>query len=161
MDLQDPTAKMSKSADSPQGTIALLDDPTSITKQIKSAVTDSGDRGPLRPRRRSPASRTCSQILAAATGQDRSTRSRPSSRAGGYGALKAAVADAVVEFLAPVQERYAELDADPGRGRRAARARAPRRPRRSPTAVDGPRPRAAGLLLARHADVARRATVAR
>src|SRR4029079_2461480 len=41
MDLQDPTAKMSKSADSPQGTIALLDDPATITKRIKSAVTDS------------------------------------------------------------------------------------------------------------------------
>ena len=41
MDLQHPTNKMSKSADSPQGTIRLLDDPKSITKRIKSAVTDS------------------------------------------------------------------------------------------------------------------------
>ncbi len=41
MDLQNPTAKMSKSLDSPQGTIRLLDDPAAITKRIKSAVTDS------------------------------------------------------------------------------------------------------------------------
>ena len=41
MDLQHPTNKMSKSADSPQGTIRLLDDPKAITKRIKSAVTDS------------------------------------------------------------------------------------------------------------------------
>ena len=41
MDLQHPTNKMSKSADSPQGTIRLLDDPKAITKRIKTAVTDS------------------------------------------------------------------------------------------------------------------------
>ena len=61
MDLQEPTAKMSKSADSPQGTMPLLDDPTAITKRIKSAVTDSdGSRSASTPRR-SPASRTSSR----------------------------------------------------------------------------------------------------
>jgi tryptophanyl-tRNA synthetase len=42
MDLQDPTAKMSKSADSPQGTIRVTEDPDAIAKKIRSAVTDSG-----------------------------------------------------------------------------------------------------------------------
>ena len=42
MDLQNPTAKMSKSADSPQGTVPLLDPPEAVVKKIKSAVTDSG-----------------------------------------------------------------------------------------------------------------------
>ena len=41
MDLQDPTRKMSKSEESPQGTIGVLEDPKAITKKIKSAVTDS------------------------------------------------------------------------------------------------------------------------
>jgi hypothetical protein len=48
MDLQDPTNKMSKSDDSPQGTV-LLDDPEVIEKKFKRAVTDT-DRGALRPR---------------------------------------------------------------------------------------------------------------
>ena len=42
MDLQDPTKKMSKSDESPQGSISVLDDPKAITKKIKSAVTDAG-----------------------------------------------------------------------------------------------------------------------
>ena len=49
-DLQDPTAKMSKSASSPGGIVELLDDPAVSAKKIRSAVTDSGLRGPLRPR---------------------------------------------------------------------------------------------------------------
>src|SRR5918998_2099730 len=42
MDLQNPTAKMSKSVDSPQGTVLVLDDPRDIERKIKRAVTDSG-----------------------------------------------------------------------------------------------------------------------
>ena len=80
MDLQDPTSKMSKSVESPQGTVLVLDDAKAITKKIKSAVTDSGAEVALRPgrearglepardpRRRSPTAR--------------SRRSRPSSPA--------------------------------------------------------------------------------
>jgi tryptophanyl-tRNA synthetase len=111
MDLQDPTSKMSKSADSP-GTIALLDDPKAITKRIKSAVTDSETEVRFDPEHK-PGVSNLLQILAATTG-----RSIPDWEAelgsGGYGTLKTTVADAVVEFLRPLQERYATLAADPG-----------------------------------------------
>ncbi len=60
-DLQDPTAKMSKSASSPAGIIELLDDPARSAKKIRSAVTDTGTRDRLRPGGRSRASPTCSR----------------------------------------------------------------------------------------------------
>jgi tryptophanyl-tRNA synthetase len=111
MDLQDPTSKMSKSADSPQGTINLLDDPATITKRIKSAVTDSETDVRYAPDTK-PGVSNLLEILAATTG-----RSIPECEAqfaaGGYGPLKAAVAEAVVEFLRPIQERYGELAEDP------------------------------------------------
>lgn len=111
MDLQDPTSKMSKSADSPQGTITLLDDPKAITKRIKSAVTDSETEVRYDPTAK-PGVSNLLQILAATT-----DRPIPEWEAelsgGGYGPLKTTVADAVVEFLRPLQERYQELAADP------------------------------------------------
>jgi tryptophanyl-tRNA synthetase len=111
MDLQNPTAKMSKSTDSPQGTIKLLDDPKTITKRIKSAVTDS-DNDIRFDRDAKPGVSNLLQILGAVTNRS------PEVVAGeydgsGYGALKGAVADAVVEFVRPLQARYAELEADP------------------------------------------------
>jgi tryptophanyl-tRNA synthetase len=113
MDLQNPSAKMSKSADSPQGTIALLDDPKAITKRIKSAVTDSETEVRFDPVAK-PGVSNLLQILAATSG-----RSIPEVEAdygaGGYGGLKSDTADAVVAFLAPIQARYADLAADPGR----------------------------------------------
>jgi tryptophanyl-tRNA synthetase len=112
MDLQDPMSKMSKSSDSSTGFIALLDNPTVITKRIKSAVTDSGTEVRFDPEHK-PGVSNLLQILAATTG-----RAVPDLEAefagGGYGRLKGAVADAVVEFLRPLQERYAVLAADPG-----------------------------------------------
>jgi tryptophanyl-tRNA synthetase len=112
MDLQDPTSKMSKSADSPQGTITLLDDPKAITKRIKGAVTDSETEVRYDPEAK-PGVSNLLQILAATTG-----RPIPEWEAtlggGGYGPLKATVAEAVVEFLRPLQERYAALASDPG-----------------------------------------------
>ena len=133
MDLQHPTAKMSKSAESPQGTLLLLDDPKAIAKRIKSRGHRLRQRGALRPRRRSPASRTCC----------RSSRGhRPAAPiadveaeyAGrGYGALKGAVADAVVEFVRPLQAalRGARAPIPPRSTRILAvgRRRAPRRSR--------------------------------
>ncbi len=111
MDLQNPAKKMSKSADTSAGFVALLDDPKTITKRIKSAVTDSGSDVRYDPVEK-PGVSNLLQILAATTG-----RSIPEVEAAhatsGYGALKADVADAVVEFLAPLQARYAELVADP------------------------------------------------
>jgi len=111
MDLQNPTRKMSKSEDSPQGTILVLDDPKVITKKIKSAVTDSGAEV-RHDRDAKPGISNLIEIHGAVTG--RTIAEVETEFAGrGYGAFKAAVADAVVEFLRPVQERYAELAANP------------------------------------------------
>jgi tryptophanyl-tRNA synthetase len=112
MDLQHPTNKMSKSADSPKGTVPLLDDPAAIAKRIKSAATDSD--GDVRyERTEKPGVSNLLEILAASS--DRSIESVEAEFAGsGYGALKAAVADAVVELATPIRERYSELAADPG-----------------------------------------------
>ena len=111
MDLQEPTNKMSKSADSPQGAVTLLDDPKVITKRFKSAVTDSETEVRFDPGAK-PGVSNLLQILAAVT--DRSVPAVEAEFAGGgYGPLKAAVAEAVVEFLRPVRERYATLAADP------------------------------------------------
>jgi tryptophanyl-tRNA synthetase len=112
MDLQNPAAKMSKSADSPQGTIALLDDPKAITKRIRSAVTDSETEVRFDPVAK-PGVSNLLQILAATS--DRSIPEVEAAYAtGGYGGLKSDTAEAVVAFLAPLQARYAELAADPG-----------------------------------------------
>jgi tryptophanyl-tRNA synthetase len=111
MDLQDPTAKMSKSSDSSTGFIALLDDAATITKRIKSAVTDSGTDVRYDPATK-PGVSNLLQILAATSGRpipDLETEYATS----GYGRLKTEVADAVAEFLRPLQERYATLAADP------------------------------------------------
>lgn len=109
MDLQSPTNKMSKSLDSPRGTVDILDDPSVITRKIKSAVTDSEaevryDVGAK------PGVSNLLSILGAATGRT------PEEAAGDYtmyGPLKADTADAVVELLRPIQTRFAELEADP------------------------------------------------
>ena len=111
MDLQNPTAKMSKSADSPQGTIALLDDPKAIAKRLRSAVTDSETEVRFDPAAK-PGVSNLLQILAATTGRPIPDLEAEFGSAG-YGGLKVAAADAVVEFLAPLQARYAELEADP------------------------------------------------
>jgi tryptophanyl-tRNA synthetase len=111
MDLQQPTSKMSKSADSPQGTVLVLDSPEAITKKLRSAVTDSGSEIRYDPAEK-PGVSNLLDIYAAATGTkpaDAAARFAGS----GYGALKSEVADAVVEYLRPVRERYAELARDP------------------------------------------------
>ena len=124
MDLQQPTAKMSKSADSPQGTIKLLDDPKAIAKRIKSAVTDSDTEIRFDPDAKPGVSNLLS-ILGAATG--RTIPEVEAELAGqGYGTLKATVADAVVELVRPIQERYAELERDPGEVARILEAGAQR-----------------------------------
>src|SRR3954452_20107552 len=110
MDLQNPVAKMSKSSESPQGTVLVLDRPEAIARKFKRAVTDSGTEVVYDPVAKPGVSNLLS-ILAASTG------TTPEGAAEGitsYGALKTAAADAVIEVLRPVQERYAELSADPG-----------------------------------------------
>ena len=109
MDLQNPTNKMSKSLDSPRGTVDLLDDPSVIVRKIKAAVTDSESevRYDIKAK---PGVANLLSILGAATGRT------PEEAAEGYsmyGPLKSDTADAVVELLRPIQTRFAELEADP------------------------------------------------
>lgn len=112
MDLQDPTAKMSKSAGSDKGIIYVLDEPTRIAKKVRSAVTDSA--GDIRhDRDAKPGVSNLLEILSAATERDVDELAAEYD-GGGYGAFKNAVAEAVIEMLRPTQERYAELAGDPG-----------------------------------------------
>jgi tryptophanyl-tRNA synthetase len=109
MDLQDPTRKMSKSVESPQGTVQVLDDPADIERKIRRAVTDT-DTEVRYDRETKPGVSNLLELLAAAT--DRT----PDEVATGYvqyGPLKADTAAAVVELLRPVQARYRELADDP------------------------------------------------
>src|SRR6266516_5395853 len=112
MDLQNPTAKMSKSADSPQGMLLLLDPPDVVSKKIKSAVTDSGTEVRYDPANK-PGISNLLEIHAAVTGRGVPDVEREFADSG-YGAFKSAVADAVVEALRPLQEAYTKLEADPG-----------------------------------------------
>ena len=110
MDLQDPSSKMSKSDDAAPGTILLLDDPKVIEKKIKRAVTDM-DAEVRYDVAAKPGVSNLLSILGAVT--DRT----PEQAAVGYsqyGPLKTDTAAAVVERLRPIQERFRELEADPG-----------------------------------------------
>jgi tryptophanyl-tRNA synthetase len=110
-DLQEPTAKMSKSAQDPKGLVNLMDEPSVIAKKIKSAVTDTD--GEIRfDREAKPGVSNLIGIYSAITGE--SIESFTASLQGqGYGALKTAVADAVVATLDPIRMRAQELLADP------------------------------------------------
>lgn len=110
MDLQEPTNKMSKSADSVAGTIYVLDDPAAVTKKIKRAVTDTDNEVRYDVAAKPGVSNLLS-ILGAATGR---TGAEVAEGYEQYGPLKADCAEAVVELLRPIQERYRELEADPG-----------------------------------------------
>jgi tryptophanyl-tRNA synthetase len=110
LDLQDPTAKMSKSrADA--GTVYLADDPAAITRKIKRAVTDTDNEIRYDPEHK-PGLSNLLTILAGFT--DAEVESVAKDYAGqGYGTLKAAVAEAVIEFARPFAARTQELLADP------------------------------------------------
>lgn len=111
VDLQNPTGKMSKSAQTAGGMINVLDDPKQITKRIKSAVTDN--EGVVRfDRENQPGVANLLSILGAATNRD--PESLVAEYDGkGYGALKGDVADAVVAEFEPVAVRTRELLDDP------------------------------------------------
>ena len=109
MDLQDPTSKMSTTSGSEQGTVYVLDEPKAIEKKFKSAVTDSGSEVRRDPQK--PGVSNLIEILAAVRGIAPATVEAELSEAR-YGELKAAVAAAVIDYLAPVRERYQELRAD-------------------------------------------------
>jgi tryptophanyl-tRNA synthetase len=107
MDLQDPTAKMSKSAAAEAGVIRLLDPPDVVRRKVARAVTDS-DTGPdavRSSREDKPGVSNLLEILQACGGSAEEVTT--------YGALKAAVTEAVVATLEPVQKAYAELAEDP------------------------------------------------
>ena len=125
MDLQEPTNKMSKSDDSPLGTIKILDEPKDIERKVKRAVTDTD--GEVRFDSASkPGVSNLLTILAVATGV--ADPADLAAKYTQYGPLKADTAAALVEFLRPLQQRYAELTANPGHvrdvlARGAAKAR--------------------------------------
>jgi tryptophanyl-tRNA synthetase len=111
MDLQDPESKMSTTGGTPQGTVLIADPPDVIRRKIKSAVTDSG-----REVRHSPDKAGVSnlvELMSVATGESfAEIEARFDGE--GYGPFKEAVAEAVVELVAPIQERYNALLADEG-----------------------------------------------
>ena len=109
MDLQFPDRKMSTTGGSSQGTVYILDDPKTVTKKFRSAVTDSGTDVVRAPDK--PGISNLIDILAAVRGTS-PEEVEASFNGSGYGAFKQAVADAVVEYLEPVRERYQELRAD-------------------------------------------------
>ena len=109
MDLQFPDRKMSTTGGSPQGTVYMTEEPDAIIKKFRSAVTDSGTDVVRAPDK--PGISNLIDILAAV--RDVSPEEEEASFSGaGYGAFKQAVADAVVEYLTPVRERYQELRPD-------------------------------------------------
>ena len=106
-DLQEPTAKMSKSSSSPGGIIELLDDPSVSAKKIRSAVTDSGTEIRFDPEQK-PGVSNLLTIYSALT--DRAVGELEDEYDGrGYGALKQDLADVVVEFVTPFRDRTLEL----------------------------------------------------
>lgn len=110
-DLQNPTAKMSKSAESDAGVLWLLDDPSVSAKKIMRAVTDS--EGTVRyDREAKPGVSNLLVIYAALSG--RQIPSIEDEYAGrGYGDFKKGLAEVVVNEFGPVRQRALELLADP------------------------------------------------
>jgi tryptophanyl-tRNA synthetase len=110
MDLQHPDRKMSKSLNSPLGTVLVHDDPAEVTRKIKKAVTDADGEVRFDPAAK-PGVSNLLELLGAATGRDPKQVAEGYQR---YGDLKADTAEALIELLRPLQERRAELAADPG-----------------------------------------------
>lgn len=109
-DLQEPTAKMSKSAEDPKGLINILDEDSVISKKIKSAVTDTD--GEIRfDRDKKPGVSNLLGVYSAITGDSiKDLEQRFSGK--GYGDLKSALADVVVAALSPIRSRAQELLSD-------------------------------------------------
>jgi tryptophanyl-tRNA synthetase len=110
MDLQDPLGKMGKTGSSDQGTIRILDDEDTILRKFKTAVTDSGRE--IRRGEGKEGIANLIDILSVATG-DTPEQIEARFDGEGYGTFKQAVGEAVVELLAPIQQRYHEIRDDP------------------------------------------------
>jgi tryptophanyl-tRNA synthetase len=109
MDLQEPQNKMSTTSGSEAGTVYVLDEPAAIRKKLGSAVTDSGRE--VRRASDKAGITNLIDVLAVARGVEPAAIEAEFADAG-YGDFKKAVAEGVVELLAPVRERYAELRPD-------------------------------------------------
>jgi tryptophanyl-tRNA synthetase len=108
MDLQHPERKMSKSVESPLGTVTLLDTPEEITRKVRKAVTDTD--GEVRyDREAKPGLANLLDLLAASTDRTPQAVAEGYTR---YGDLKNDVAEALSELLRPVRERRVELERD-------------------------------------------------
>jgi tryptophanyl-tRNA synthetase len=108
MSLQDPKAKMSKSDPDPRSRILVLDDPDTINARLKAAVTDSGSEVRFDWEQK-PGITNLIEIMSLFTG--RTTQSiEDEYGSSGYGKFKPAVAEAVIEGLAPIREAFAALD---------------------------------------------------
>jgi tryptophanyl-tRNA synthetase len=112
MDLQHPENKMSTTTGSIEGTVYVTDEPAAIEKKFKRAVTDSGSE--VRRSAEKPGITNLIEILAAVRGNT-PEKVEDEMKDVRYGELKGTVASAVIDYLAPVRERYAELRADEGR----------------------------------------------
>ena len=109
-DLQDPTAKMSKSSSSPQGIIDVLDDPAVIRKKIARAVTDPGSEVRADAEAK-PGVTNLLRIYSALSGEPVATLEATYAGAG-YGAFKKDLAELVVASFAPIRERTERILAD-------------------------------------------------
>ena len=107
--LQDPTRKMSKSDENQNAFISLKDDPDTIRRKFRRAVTDSEAR--VYYAEGKDGINNLMEIYSAVTGKDVQVI-EAEFEGKGYGDFKAAVGDAVVETLAPIQQRFAELMQD-------------------------------------------------
>ncbi len=112
MDLQFPDRKMSTTGGSLQGTVYLIDEPDAVRKKIRAAVTDSGTEVVRAPEK--PGVSNLIEILAAVRGTAADSIEQEFDSTG-YGAFKAAVAEAVVDDLEPLRERYQRVRADQDR----------------------------------------------
>jgi len=109
MSLQEPTKKMSKSDENPNASIYLLDDPDTIIRKFKRAVTDSDNR--IIYSNEKPGIKNLIEIYSLSTGKSIEEVEKEFDGVG-YGDFKMAVGEAVVSLLKPLQERFRELEKD-------------------------------------------------
>jgi tryptophanyl-tRNA synthetase len=109
MGLDDPMKKMSKSASSPLNYIAMTDDAETIRNKFKRAVTDSGSE--ILAREDKPAITNLLNIFSEVSGKSVAELEKEFAGAG-YGDFKMAVAEAVISYLKPIQDKYSELLGD-------------------------------------------------
>jgi tryptophanyl-tRNA synthetase len=108
--LQEPERAMSTTVGAEQGVVRLVDEPDVIRKKFKTAVTDSGTDVRHDPAEK-PGISNLIEIMSVATGESFADIESRYDGAG-YGQFKTDVAEAVVELLAPIQQRYSDLRAD-------------------------------------------------